>query len=126
MRINIVYCRLLGPFYINYKSRVHQSYHLLVIVMFIFLSERLSILSIALSPQCPVCQGGHYTSPSVGTLSWIQQCVMVMVIVNVKNKSWALSLLVVCMTKDATIARPCRGSRPGPGTCGTRAAAREC
>ena len=45
------YCRLLGPFYINYKSRVHQSYHLLVIVLFIFLSERLSI---ALSPQCPV------------------------------------------------------------------------
>ena len=26
------YCRLLGPFYINYKSRVHQSYHVLVIV----------------------------------------------------------------------------------------------
>ena len=93
------YCRLLGPFYINYKSRVHQSYHVLVIVMFIFLSERLSI---ALFPQCPVCQGGHYTSPSVGTLSWIQQCVMVIVIVNVKNKSWSLLLLIVCMTKDAT------------------------
>ena len=58
------YCRLLGPFYINYKSRVHQSYHLLVIVLFIFLSERRSI---ALYSQSPVCQGGHYTSPSVGS-----------------------------------------------------------
>ena len=37
------YCRLLGPFYMIYKSRMHHhSYHL-VLVLFIFLSERLSI-----------------------------------------------------------------------------------
>ena len=76
------YCRLLGPFYINYKSRVHQSYHLLVIVLFIFLSERLSI---ALSPQSPVCQGGHQHLSLCR-----QQCVMVIVNVIVKNKSWSL------------------------------------
>ena len=37
------YCRLLGPFYMIYKSRMHHhSYHL-VLVLFIFLSERPSI-----------------------------------------------------------------------------------